>query len=59
MYSYMKGSTHELASLEIAIKAIPDDPRVWGPAGTECLLPSDVPEHAGRPVHFRPRSDVS
>lgn len=29
MYSFMKGSTHELASLEIAIKAIPDDSRVW------------------------------
>lgn len=31
MYRDMKGSTHELASPEIAVVAIPDDERVWVP----------------------------
>ncbi|MCX8281096.1 2,4'-dihydroxyacetophenone dioxygenase family protein [Phyllobacterium sp. 0TCS1.6C] len=38
MYKFMKGSTHELASTEIAIKAIPDDPRVWVPQAPDVFF---------------------
>jgi 2,4'-dihydroxyacetophenone dioxygenase len=31
VYTNMKGSTHVLAPSEIALKAIPDDDRVWVP----------------------------
>jgi 2,4'-dihydroxyacetophenone dioxygenase len=31
MYNFMNGSTHQLASLEIAVNAIPTDDRIWVP----------------------------
>ena len=38
MYRDMKGSTHVLASPEIAVVAIPDDERVWVPQAPDVWL---------------------
>ena len=36
MYRDMKGSTHVLASPEIAVVAMPEDERVWVPQAPTC-----------------------
>ena len=49
-YADMTGTTHRLAPKEIAVRAVPEDERVWVPQARGRLVPAADAQHAGRPV---------